>query len=113
MTVPLPEKTFNGVKWLPPVLFSIDVTVMLVAVFLVTKMSYSKTSTATHLSFYPYYVILAYLACEMLELLMIIHQINIYDSEANKVNYITSIVWYVIDMFSVLKFVCFIGFVGC
>ena len=30
------------IEWLPPALFSIDICVMLIATYLVTKMSYSK-----------------------------------------------------------------------
>lgn len=66
------------INWLPPVLFSIDVSVMVVAVTLVTKMSYSRTFTYSKLNFYPYYVILVYLSCEMLELLLIIHETNTF-----------------------------------
>jgi hypothetical protein len=32
------------IEWLPPILFSIDVCVMLIAIFLVSKMSYTKQS---------------------------------------------------------------------
>ncbi len=69
------------IEWLPPALFSFDVFVLLAAVFIVTRINYSRKVNTTKLSMLPYYIILAYLAFEMMELLLLIREINTFKSD--------------------------------
>jgi hypothetical protein len=64
------------INWLPPILLSIDVLVLLVAITLVTKMSYNRAVCTNRLNYYPYYVTLVYLTIELLELILIIRETN-------------------------------------
>jgi len=64
------------INWLPPILLSIDVLVLLVAITLITKMSYNRQVQSNRLNYYPYYVTLVYLTLEFLELILIIRETN-------------------------------------
>jgi hypothetical protein len=64
------------INWLPPILLSIDVLVLLIAITLITKMSYNRQVQSNRLNYYPYYVTLVYLTIEFLELILIIRETN-------------------------------------
>ena len=58
------KSDYQRVEWIPPAVFSIDILVLLAAIFQITKMSYSRTHAVTYLSYYPYYTIIAYITFE-------------------------------------------------
>lgn len=99
------------IQWLPPVLFSLDVCVWLYAVLTATKLSYSRTRTCTKLNLVPYYIIIAYLTCELLELTLIIHEVNTYDVTSS-ISFFESMIWVFVDSFSMTKFGLFMLFVN-
>lgn len=71
------------INWLPPILLSIDVLVLLVAITLITKMSYNRRVQSNRLNYYPYYVTLVYLTIEFLELILIIRETNQFTGWVN------------------------------
>lgn len=97
------------IQWLLPIIFSLNTLVLICAIFIVTKMTYSQTIKCTTLSFYPYYTIIGYLICEIIEVIMIYYQVSNYIISPKSFN---SIVWLFINTCSVIKFVMFQWFVG-
>lgn len=59
----------------------------------------------------PYYIIVAYLSCEMVELLILIHEINTFKSDSFTITYWTSYIWVFADSCSIIKFILFCLFV--
>jgi hypothetical protein len=93
------------IEWLPPIMFSFDVVILLAAVLQITRIVYSKATTPTKLSILPYYSIVAYLSCEMVELLLLIYKINTFKSDSYKDDYWTSYIWVFLDTCSIIKFI--------
>jgi len=64
-TIPFSYTKFDKIviEWMPPLMFSLLMMVLLFALFKVTKIHFSRT-VIQKLTPYPYYVILVYLATE-------------------------------------------------
>ena len=64
-TMPFSYTKFDKIviEWMPPLMFSLLMLVLLFALFKVTKIHYSRT-VIQGLTPYPYYVILVYLTTE-------------------------------------------------
>jgi hypothetical protein len=64
-TIPFSYSKFDKivVEWMPPLMFSLLIVVLLFAILKVTQIHYSRT-VIQRLTPYPYYVILIYLSTE-------------------------------------------------
>jgi hypothetical protein len=89
--------------------FSVDVLVLLAAIYQITKMSYSRTHQCTYLSYYPYYTIIAYSAFEATQILFLIGTINTVGKDFENVS---TWVFKLSGTSSVGKFVCYTVFVA-
>lgn len=114
LVVSLNFTTFDAVmlQWVSPFMFSVVCLVLVMAITLVTKISYSRTASLTQLSMYPYYVIMVYLTLEALEIIMIIVAFN-FLLELPDAHFFTNIIWPIIGTFSIAKFVTYTIFVNC
>jgi hypothetical protein len=112
MAGPIVDINVVMIEWIPPVLLSIDTCVLFVAILFVTRMSYSRESDCSKIVFWPYYLILIYIAFEIMELLFILREINMFGIQ-NHMKVIYSWMWMLVSTFSVCKFVLFNLFVCC
>lgn len=90
-------------------MFSVDVLVLLAAIYQITKMSYSRTHQYTYLSYYPYYTIIAYSLFDATQILFLIGIINTVGKDFNSVS-----AWVLVlsGATAVGKFVCYSVFVS-
>jgi hypothetical protein len=59
--------------WLPPLFFAITTSVMLFTIYKLTSVKYSKNRTSPGLTLAPYYVIVIYLALELVEIACVLY----------------------------------------
>ena len=99
-------------QWAAPFGFSLVCIMLMVTIVLVARLNYSRTVRLTKLSLYPYYTIMAYLATEAIEIILIV---MIFDTIRNRADwhfFYGSVIWPLVSTFSIVKFVAYTLFIN-